>query len=1102
MNKINLIYSFISIVQLSSDGVTGGSYLTALKFPNENPSQFQFKPLSNEEVLEVIDEDNVQSFNNDIAPAEPVSDSLVEVVEENSANQAQTESSSLSSAFFTIPRHKVQALQTGYNKPLAKLKQKSVRVHPFSSKSKIFTRVSIPGKHRLFDTYYDGTSWRKLLLSRKYKSLNYNAFRKSALQLSNNTNVTDEARKRINEMERNQASSRDILDAFIFRMGLNVTSDLHRKPSLHIGVPERPSRPYSSKNVLLDNGNTHLQSPTVIKGVPLEKRKQKTSPLKVFDNLSYIKFLKNRKNSTSKGKHKYENNSTNLKILNSSLSDRDSHFLDHDGTGRDKLGLGTRPKIHESQLSASVNNTQTKAKTPQLKEYKSQVNNSGNIVTGRDKSGLGTRPKIHESQLSASVNNTQTKAKTPQLKEYKSQDHNNSGNIVAGRDKYGLGTRPKSQGSPLSPSVNNTQTKTTTTREKNSKSQDRSRNIVTGREKFGLETRHRSQVSPLTTSVNSSKKNTTTSQLKNKKSQDKSRNIAVNGHDKSGHGTRHKIQVSPLGPSVNNKETKATPPNLKNENSEDKSGNIRDYPKMEPNNKNVLNHSKSGGHNLTLVHSREKNATYLNSTKLSIKTNRTLTLSVDSKTTLKHFSDLINFFNSLNSSSGAKLTTNSGIGGNRHVSNKFKNNTRNHTISENLLRFLDFVHIKKTGENYTSKSLGLEKGHTHSNHDSIADQIRKQLQMSIYRGWNRASKGRRFGYKKLPTSSNASVKTILTHSNDTRRLESNDSLKDSKGDTFELNVLQMIKNVSQKELLKLEGDIVNALRSARLWNLPKQHDKQNLGQQHRISSEKMTSKHRQIINRQHDKQEDVSEKKLIYQQQFIQHHNLKVGQQQNQTHTKKKYNQTNQQIEDTRNGTTLHQHKFAPEQQHPQQTYHPKQHLKKNNMSHSMESTIAVQNCNSSVSVNTTKKYLNYGCDQTHNKLSLHNKGSKDLFSHSFNTSHIKTGELIKSAHTLHNAAPVQPPLARHSSTIKITRNNTWPSRIGDGTTVTKPVFNVVKDVDDTRNVSVQLDRDSGQEPVNAESISEGTTGSGVVELTEYVDQGKLRLGGIYIASF
>lgn len=1054
MNKINLIYSFISIVQLSSDGVTGGSYLTALKFPNENPSQFQFKPLTNEEVSEVIDEDNVQSFDNDIAPAEPVSDSLVEVVEENSANQAQTENSSLSSAFFTIPRQKVQALQTGYNKPLAKLKQKSARVHPFSSKSKIFTRVSIPGKHRLFDTYYDGTSWRKLLLSRKFKSLNYNAFRESALQLSNNTNVTDEARKRINEMERNQASSRDLLDAFIFRMGLNVTSDLHRKPSLHIGVPERPSRPYSSKNVLLDNGNTHLQSPTVIKGVPLEKRKQKTSPLKpkVFDNLSYIKFLKNRNNSTSKGKHKYENNSTNLKILNSSLSDRDSHFLDHDGTGRDKLGLGTRPKIHESPLSTSVNNTQTKAKTPQVKEYKSQVNNSGNIVTGRD--------------------------------------------------KYGLGARPKSQGSPLSPSVNNTQTKTTTTREKNSKSQDRSKNIVTGRDKFGLETRHRSQVSPLSTSVNSSKKNTTTSQLKNKKSQDKSRNIAVNGHDNSGHGTRHKIQVSPLGPSVNKKETKATPPNLKNENSEDKSGNIRNYPKMEPNNKNVLNHSKSGGHNLTLVHSREKNATYLNSTKLSIKTNRTLTLSVDSKTTLKHFSDLINFFNSLNSSSGAKLTTNSGIGGNRHVSNKFKNNTRNHTISENLLRFLDFVHIKKTGENYTSKSLGLEKGHTHSNHDSIADQIRKQLQMSIYRGWNRASKGRRFGYKKLPTSSNASVKTILTHSNDTRRLKSNDSLKDNKGDTFELNVLQMIKNVSQKELLKLEGDIVNALSSARLWNLPKQHNKQNLGQQHRISSEKMTSKHRQIINRQHDKQGDVSEKQLIYQQQLIQHHNLKVGQQQNQTHTKTKYNQTNQQIEDTKNGTTLHLHEFAPEQRHPQQTYQPKQHLKKNNMSHSMESTIAVQNCNSSVSVNTTKKYLNYGCDQTHNKLSPHNKGSKDFFSHSFNTSHTKTGELIKSAHTLHNAAPVQPPLARHSSTIKITRNNTWPSRIGDGTTLTKPVFNVVKDADDTRNVSVQLDRDSGQEPVNAESISEGTTGSGVVELTEYVDQGKLRLGGIYIASF
>lgn len=951
-----MFYFFISIGQLSSDGVKGGRYLPALKFPKENYSQFHFQPLSNEETFEVIDEAKVQSSDTDIGPAEPVSASLVEIVEENSPNQAQnddlkqpsqTKNSSLSSAILTFPQHKVHALQTRHRKPLIKLKQKSARVHPSSSKSKIVTRVSIPGKHRLFNISHAGSNWTKLLLSRNFTSLKHSTFRESTIQLSNNINVTDEARKRINQMERTQASSRDVLQAFISRMGLNVSSELHRKPSPRVGVPERLPHRRPSKNVVLNKGNAYLppkkaslqrtsterggytnfyiarksssrsdslQSPSVIKGVPLEK-KEKTSPLelKVFDSLSDIKFLNGKKNSTSKGGQKYGNNSTNLRILTSSLRDKDAHSLD-------------------------------------------------NIVTGRDKSGLGTRPR--------------------------------------------------SQVSPLSPSVNNTQT------------------------------------------------NATTTQLKNNKSQSKS-------------------------------------------------GNIRDYHKIETNDKNLVNHSNGGSHNLTLVHVR-KNTTYLNSTKSSMKPNGTFISSLDSNISLKHFNDLINFFNSFNSSSGTKLTKNITIGGNGHISNIFKNHTRNRIISQNLLRFLDFVHTKKTGGNYTSKGLELVKGHTHSNHDSIAEQIRKRLQMSIYRGWNKASKGRRTGAKNLSTSSNPSVKNKLTHSNDTMRLKSNESLKKSKEDAFELNVLQMMKNVSQKELLKLEGDIINVLSSARLWNLSQQNEKQNPGQQHQISSEKLSEQHKQTIHRKHDKQEHFSEEQLKCQQRqqqqlnkqrqkidTFQHRNPKVGQQPNQTHAQRKYNQTNQQIEASNNGTTLHQHEleFESVQSHLQQTNHTRQHLKKNNMStHSIESTTTVENCNLSVSVNTTKKYLSYGCYQTHNKLSPHNNGNKDFFSHSSNTSQAKTGALIKIVHPLHNAAFVQSPLARHSSARKIARNNTSPLRTGDGTIITKPEgFNVAKDVDDTSNISVQLDRDSTQGVVDAESISEGTTGSGVVELTEFVDQGKLR---------
>ena len=1122
--------------------------------------------MSSEEILEVIDENKVQSSDNDVGTAEPVSASLVEIVKEKSPNQVknndfkqplQTKNSSISLAIFSFPQHNVHALQAGHHK----LKQKSTRVHPASSKSKIITRVSIPGKHRLFNTYHAGSNWTKLLLSRKFTSLKHNAFRESALQLSNNINVTDEARKRINQMERDQASSRDILEAFISRMGLNVTSDLHRKPSPRISVKEKLYHPSPFNNVLSNKVNTYLppkktslqktstgrgsyrsfhfarkssslsdssvQSPIVIKGVPLEKI-EKTSPLKpnVFDSLSDIKFLNSKKNSTLKSGKKYGNNSTNLSILNSSLRDKDDHFLDHIGTGRDKSGVGTRPNSQELPLRPksknimtgrdksglgtrpngqvlplrpSVNNTQTKATMTQLKNNKSQ-DKSKNIMTGRDKSGLATRPNSEVLHLRPSVNNTQTKVTMTQQKINKSQ--NKSKNIKTGRDKSGLGTSPNSQVLHLRPSVNNTQTKATMTQQRINKSQNKSKNIMTGRDKSGLGTSPNGQVLPLRPSVNNTQTKATMTQQRINKSQDKSKNI-MTGRDKSGLGTHSNSHVSPLRPSVNNTQTKATTPQLKENKSQNKSGNIRDYPKIETNDKNLVNHSKSGSHNLALVHAR-KNATYLNSTKLSMKTNGTFTLSLDSKISLKHFSDLIDFFNSLNSSSDKTPTTNISTGGNRHISSKLKNNTRNHIISENLLRFLNFVHIKKTSGNYTGKRLEPEKGHTHSNHDSIADQIRKQLQMSIYRGWNKASKGRRLGSKKLSTSSNPSIKNKLTHSNDTTRFRSNDSLKESKGDDFELKVLQMMKNVSHKELLKLEDDIVNALSSARLWNLPQQHEKQHLGQQHQSSPENLRGKHKQIINRQHDIQEHLSEKQLSYRQQLnqqqqklgmFQHHNPKVGQQHNQTHTERKHNQTSQQIEDRNNGTTLQQHKpgFESEQSHLQQTNHTKQHLMKNNMSYSMESTTTVQNCNSSVSENTTKKFRNHVCDQTHNKLSPHNNGSKDLFSHSFNTSHTKTDALIKIAHTLHNAAPVQSPLARHSSARKIAENNTSPSRIGDGTTVTKPGFNVGKDVDDTRNISVQLDRDSAQEPVNAESVPEGTTGSAVEELTEYVDQGRLQ---------
>lgn len=61
--------------------------------------------------------------------------------------------------------------------------------------------------------------------------------------------------------------------------------------------------------------------------------------------------------------------------------------------------------------------------------------------------------------------------------------------------------------------------------------------------------------------------------------------------------------------------------------------------------------------------------------------------------------------------------------------------------------------------------------------------------MLIYRGWNKVSKGRRFGFKKLLVLLYLFVKNKFINLNDIMWLKDNDSFVKSKGDNFEFNVL-------------------------------------------------------------------------------------------------------------------------------------------------------------------------------------------------------------------------------------------------------------------------------------------------------------------------
>ncbi|KAL9981062.1 hypothetical protein ACROYT_G009719 [Oculina patagonica] len=886
-------------------------HLSVLNFPKENHSQFQLQP--NEETVEVVDEDKVQFSYTDIGPAEPVSASLVEIVEENGPNLPQkdgfskrpseTRNSSLSSRISKFPQHKVDSLQTRHRKPRVKFKkQKSATGRPFSSKSKIVTRVSIPGKHRLFNISQFWSNWMKLLnSSRKSSSLRHNTYGGSTFQLNNKINPSDEARKRINQMERNQASSSDVLDTFISRMGLNRSPNADYIPSLGKGVSKGISHRLPVKNGLLSKENTDFapkrvsleristnktnviagkpavsessQAPSVTKGVPLEK-KEKAVQLEpeVFKGLSDIKLLNSKKHITSKGRQENGNTHTKTKILSS---------------------------------TSSVSN---------------KVGHSfGDTVSGRDES------------------------------------------------------EPRK--------------KTNKTRE--------------------------SQISPQRLALNKvAQSNTTRSQwLKNNKS---------------------------LG----------------------KSGTSRVSSRTGSNDKNLLNHSKNGSHILALV----------NNTKLSTKPKDAFLLPLNSSIS-KHFNDLIKFLNSLESSSSKKTSKNTNMQGN--------------STSKKLLKFLDSIQIRKPNANFTSNIQGMAEGHNHSNHDSIAEENRKRIQLSIYKGWNEANKGKK-----------------LHHA---MRFGTNDSSKKSKGNTFDLNVLQMIKNVSKKELLKLEGDIIKMLSSARLLNLSQQNGIQNPGQQHQISLEKLEEQHPQVFNRHHDKQDHLSEEQLNYhhqqqlhkqtqQQDMFQHRNLNVGQQQKENPTQGRKNQTNQQqIKDDQNGTTLRQYELERSgQSHLQETNQSRHFLTKMNMSNSTNSTTTVQNCTSLLPVNS--RHLNYRCYQTYNRNSTALKnGSKVSFEHSSNTSQADSGTFNQTdfhVNTSHNFTFVTSPSVYHKSARKMTRlKNTSPFRTGNSTVVKRPSFNASsKEIDDIRNISIQLDRDSSQK-VDDESIPEGKLGSGVVELTEFVDQ-------------
>lgn len=988
------------------------------KVSKEN--HFQLQPSSDVQT-EVVDEAKVRPFEH----AEPVSDSLVEIVEENVPNKPQK---GTFNKHTLVVRNSTVSVATSKSprKPNVKKIQKFTKGRLSSSKSKIVTRVSIPGKHRPFNSSRAWPNSMHLLgnLPQTFSSLKHSSH--GGIVLTNKINLADKARKRIYQDERNRPSFRDILHVSISRMGLDKNSSRVRMPSPSIAVNARMSQRPPFKSVLPIKKNTDLSKKTTLQNIATDKG----------EIVSVIKG---------------------------------------------------RPK--------SVSQTPQSPSTIKGLPFRNKVKN------------IQQEPEVYDGLTNKNLVN----------------------------DKKHLFTKggQKSEG-------------------------------------------NKSNLTMLTSKVSTGRNQSGQAKLSNK--------------------TYSNSQMSPKIAQSN-----TVRPQVKSNTSLHKSGNGRDLPKIKPNDKIPIAHRNStrDGHVLSLLH-HEINATFLNNTKLSIKHKAAYAFPLDSKIT-KHFHDLISFFNSFNSSSIKNVTTNTTVQQrNWNFTNGAKIKMRHRIMVESLHRILGFIRNRKRPRaNYTGKLLGLKKEQTHSNHSFISEHGTKRLQMSIYKGWNEVNKRKGFkGTIKGSPLPNLSMMSNHASSNHTVPLLPNNDLKNSTKDTFDKNLLQLMRNASQKELLKLEGDIINALSFARLWNLSQPNEKQGPQQHHGISfnSDKNSEKYQQKMNgnnykQEHHKQEEpkyqhhkqqqlqnssentfeetqlqmmrnasqrellelendiikaLSHSKLLnvskpnvkqrpgrqdqigfkekdeinqqisrtgndkqdhhfkeeqkhkhrqndFQQQQQQHHHRQpnVALHQNKTQTQK--TQTERvQIKDNNITITLHKHQEEQSSQSGlQEANQSRYHLK--NKSHSMDGTTRVENCTSTILNNTTTKHLGYKCYQTKTNLSSHKNKSEDSFPHSHNTSYPNTA-ISNKTQLYTNSTPISvfipSSLGEHSPSRKMSGNKTSYFVTGNNANLTRPSFEEVEEKEGTKNILIHFDEDSPRD-MSTQSISEGKLGSGVLEMTEFVDQGK-----------
>ena len=467
-----------------------------------------------------------------------------------------------------------------------------------------------------------------------------------------------------------------------------------------------------------------------------------------------------------------------------------------------------------------------------------------------------------------------------------------------------------------------------------------------------------------------------------------------------------------------------------------KSGTGVDLLKIKPKDKFLMaNHNVTRGKHVSWpidVH-QGRNDTSLNNTKL--KGNFTFPINPAAK---KHFDDLIKFFNSFNSSSNETSTEYSKLQQRlgKNFTSEAKVKMRHRIMEESLHKILKFIRQRKRPHpNGTGEEQEWKTEEPHLKHNLLLENETRLLE----KGWSKIIKSKGFGSVKGSPLINSHPR--LNH---TKSWSTNNNLRISAGNTSDENLLQLMQNASQKELLRLEEDIINALSFARSWNLSKPNKNERPQQQYgtNFHHTEYSKKHQHRVHSDNYRQE---------------HH--KQGEPATKQKTQKK--QLPKHLENTLEQTQLQIMRNASR----------KELLK-------LENDI-INALNHARLINVTHPNEK----QSLRKLNHINMTDKDeLEKQDF---HFKEGERPNSV-----ILPPAPKM-KYSPSRKISDTKASHFAIGDKAYHKRPSFVEVEVQDGTRNLPVHFDKDS---PLNMdiESAAEGKLGSGVLEMTEFVDQGKL----------